>query len=55
MLKATIAKLARLAARKSAQERRAMIEAWTLVMGRDAAELWLEALSSPDASRLSNA
>lgn len=55
MLKAIFTKLTRLAAKKSAEDRRVMVEAWTLVMGRDAADLWLEALSSRDASRLSNA
>ena len=32
-----------------------MVEAWSLVMGRESAELWLEALSSRDASQLFNA
>ena len=55
MLKEMIDRVRRFSARRDAQERRAMVEAWSLVMGRDSAELWLEALSSRDASRLSNA
>lgn len=55
MLKEMLAKITRLAARKEEQERRAMLEAWSLVMGRESAELWLEALSNRDASQLSNA
>jgi hypothetical protein len=54
MLRKMLAKLTR-STRKSAEDRRAMVEAWSLIMGRDSAELWLEALSSRDASRLSNA
>ena len=55
MLKATLARVRRLATKKEARERRAMVEAWSLVMGHESAELWLEALTSRDASRLSNA
>jgi hypothetical protein len=54
MLKAILARLTR-STRRAAEDRRVLVEAWSLVMGRDAAELWLEALSSRDASRLSNA
>jgi hypothetical protein len=55
MLKSLITKLRRIAQRPTSQDRRAAIEAWSLFMGRDAAELWLEALISRDAAPLSNA
>lgn len=51
--------LARLAAdratEKRLREQQEQIEAWSLQVGRDAAELWVQALSSRDAARLSNA
>lgn len=55
MLKEMIDRIRRFAVRRDTQERRAMVEAWSLVMGRESAELWLEALSSRDASQLFNA
>jgi len=43
------------AARNHLQVERDMIEAWSLHFGREGAELWIEALSTRDAVRLSNA
>jgi len=37
------------------ENERAAIEAWSLHFGREAAELWVQALSVRDAARLSNA
>jgi hypothetical protein len=43
------------AMRRRAQCERASVEAWSLHIGREAAELWVEALAARDAARLSNA
>lgn len=34
---------------------RSTVEGWTLFMGREAAELWLDALKARDTAKLSNA
>jgi len=41
--------------RRRLQCERASVEAWSLHIGREAAELWVEALAARDAARLSNA
>jgi hypothetical protein len=41
--------------RRRVQCERASIEAWSLHIGREAAELWVEALAARDTARLSNA
>ena len=43
------------AMRRRIRAERASIEAWSLHMGRDAAELWVKALAARDAARLSKA
>ena len=51
-----IAKLAAdLTAQQRLREQQEMIEAWSLQVGREAAELWVHALSTHDTARLSNA
>lgn len=55
MLRALVAKLRKIVGNVPTSDRRAAIEGWSLFMGRDAAELWLDALAHRDASRLSNA
>jgi len=37
------------------QTEQAVLEAWSLQFGREAAALWVQALSTRDAGRLSNA
>ncbi len=37
------------------REQRERIEAWSLLVGREAAELWVQSLSARDTVRLSNA
>ena len=37
------------------QVERASMEGWSLHFGRDAAQLWIDALAARDAARLSNA
>jgi hypothetical protein len=41
--------------RRRARSERISVEAWSLHIGREAAELWVEALAARDAARLSNA
>ena len=55
MLKFIACHLANRAAQKRVQEEREQIEAWALQVGREAAELWVQALSARNAARLSNA
>ena len=43
------------AAQRHVQEQQAKIEAWSLQVGREAAELWVQALSTRDTAKLSNA
>lgn len=40
---------------RRAQDEQATLDAWSLHFGREAAALWLEALSVRDAAKLSNA
>jgi hypothetical protein len=55
MLKFIVQDLASRAARKRTQEQQEKIDAWSLQVGREAAELWVQALCARDALRLSNA
>ena len=55
MLKFIAQKLSARRERDQRQERRDKIEAWSLQVGREAAELWVQALSARDTARLSNA
>ncbi len=43
------------AARQRLRQQQERIEGWSLQVGREAAELWVQALSSRDTARLSNA
>lgn len=43
------------AAQQRLREQQEKIEAWTLQVGRDAAQLWVQALAARDTARLSNA
>jgi hypothetical protein len=43
------------AMRRRLEIERASLDAWSLHCGREAAELWIEALAARDAARLSNA
>ena len=43
------------AIRRRLEIERASLDAWSLHCGREAAELWVEALAARDAARLSNA
>jgi hypothetical protein len=43
------------AMRRRAEIEHASIEGWALHFGRDAAQLWVEAMAARDAARLSNA
>jgi hypothetical protein len=55
MLKLIVQNLADRATQKQAQEQQQKIEAWSLQVGREAAKLWVQALSARDTARLSNA
>jgi hypothetical protein len=55
MLKFITQSLANRTADKRVQEQQQKIEAWSLQVGREAAELWVQALSARDTARLSNA
>ncbi len=55
MLKFIVQNLTDRATQKHVQERQQKIEAWSLQVGREAAELWVQALSARDTARLSNA
>ena len=55
MLKFIAEFLAHRAAEKKAQEHGETIEAWSIQVGRDAAQLWVQALAARDTARLSNA
>ena len=55
MLKFIAQKLRARRERDQRQDQREKIEAWSLHVGREAAELWVQALSARDTTRLSNA
>jgi|KBSMisStaDraftv2_1062788.scaffolds.fasta_scaffold403721_2 hypothetical protein len=55
MLKFIAHKLCARRKRDQQQDQRDQIDAWSLQFGREAAELWVQALSVRDAARLFNA
>jgi len=55
MLKTIIQNLKARLERSQQLARREKVEAWSLHFGREAAELWVQALSARDTARLSNA
>lgn len=55
MRKTIIRLIADRIAQKRMREEQEAIEAWSLQVGREAAQLWVQALSARDAGRLSNA
>ena len=55
MLKCIASLLATRTAQQRLREQQEKVEAWSLQVGRDAAELWVQALSARDTARLSNA
>ena len=55
MLKFIAQKLSARRERDQQQDQRDKIDAWSLQFGREAAELWVQALSARDTARLFNA
>ncbi|HKX36180.1 MAG TPA: hypothetical protein VJM79_05875 [Rhizorhapis sp.] len=55
MLKFINQRLASRTAQNRVKEQQEKIEGWSLQVGREAAELWVQALSTRDTARLSNA
>lgn len=55
MLKFILDRFASRTAQMRMQEQQEKIEAWSLQVGREAAELWVQALSARDTAKLSNA
>lgn len=55
MFKLMVDRIAGRTAQRRVQEQQAKIEAWSLQVGREAAELWVQALSDRDTAKLSNA